>query len=114
MIDQYNTALKERKKRERQRRKELGTDKSRDDYYKKMDRLNIEKSKPCMDCEKTFPPECMDFDHRPGEQKLFGIGMGRTRAWENLQREIAKCDLVCANCHRVRTTARKRKNSGRK
>jgi hypothetical protein len=56
-----------------------------------------------MDCGGTFPPECMDFDHRPGEKKLFGIGQGLRRKLEALLAEIAKCDLVCANCHRIRT-----------
>lgn len=67
------------------------------------------KSEPCTDCKKTFPTECMDFDHVAG-QKLFNIGhlLSRTPTREVLLAEIAKCELVCANCHRIRT--RKRKN----
>lgn len=65
------------------------------------------KSVPCMDCEQTFPPVCMDFDHRPDETKLFDVGGELTRMPDRLiMAEIEKCDVVCANCHRIRTDAR--------
>lgn len=63
------------------------------------------KSKPCSDCGKTFPPVCMDFDHARGE-KLFLISKGWGRSFESLLLELEKCDLVCSNCHRIRTSAR--------
>ncbi len=47
----------------------------------------------------------MDFDHVHGK-KLFTIGSGIVRALKKVMNEIAKCDLVCANCHRVRTYKR--------
>lgn len=62
---------------------------------------------PCGDCKQSFPPYCMDFDHRPDEVKSFTIS-GRARMrWDKLLTEIAKCDVVCAICHRKRTHARK-------
>lgn len=70
--------------------------------------LSEQKAKPCMDCGGTYPPECMQFDHRPGEAKLFNIGMLVRFRHEKLLAEIAKCDVVCANCHAIRTTARAR------
>lgn len=47
----------------------------------------------------------MEYDHRPGEKKLFTIArmVVAQRSWELIAAEIAKCDLVCANCHRYRT-----------
>jgi predicted HNH restriction endonuclease len=50
----------------------------------------------------------MDFDHRPGETKAFEISqmLGKV-SMETLEAEIAKCDIVCANCHRIRTHRRK-------
>ena len=63
------------------------------------------KAKPCADCEETFPPVCMDFDHVRGV-KLFTIGDRSGRSLEAILDEIAKCDVVCANCHRVRTQER--------
>lgn len=71
---------------------------------------------PCMDCDRVFPWECMDFDHRPGETKSFNISQsGTNRASPTLlaetEKEIAKCDLICSNCHRTRTKERNRSNS---
>ncbi len=62
------------------------------------------KDVPCADCGNKYPPVCMDFDHL--EDKTFSIG-GSSRSEESLLEEIAKCDVVCANCHRLRTQTRK-------
>ncbi len=61
------------------------------------------RNKPCMDCKKTFHFSLMDFDHRPGEIKLFGIGTQQMRGEQTTLQEIAKCDVLCCLCHRVRT-----------
>jgi len=69
--------------------------------------VNELKANPCMDCQGVFPPEAMDFDHVRGE-KIAGI----TQMWswdrKRVVAEIAKCELVCANCHRERTVTRLR------
>lgn len=65
------------------------------------------KTAPCQDCGNKFPPVCMDFDHRPGEVKLFGISAAVRYSWDVILAEMAKCDLVCANCHRIRTEERR-------
>ena len=65
------------------------------------------KAKPCSDCGECFPPECMDFDHRDPKSKHMGISSMGGRRWEAVLAEIAKCDLVCANCHRIRTRQRR-------
>lgn len=68
------------------------------------------KNRPCMDCKTEFPehPEVMEFDHVRGK-KLYDMSCAiRNRiALNTLLKEIAKCDLVCANCHRIRTVRRK-------
>jgi hypothetical protein len=63
-----------------------------------------------MDCGGTFSPECMDFDHKSGE-KVNNVGTMVVRGWNRARvlAEIAKCELVCANCHRTRTKNRRRK-----
>jgi len=52
----------------------------------------------------------MDFDHVRGDkeftvskavQRAYALTLSRVRA------EIAKCDVVCANCHRIRTERRR-------
>ena len=63
---------------------------------------------PCIDCEGVFDWCAMDFDHKPGKVKDFGIaafGWYKTtpKNIARVENEIAKCDLVCSNCHRVRT-----------
>ena len=66
------------------------------------------KAKPCMDCKGSFPPVCMDFDHVRGE-KIKDLSDACTDMWthERLLEEIEKCDLVCSNCHRIRTEERR-------
>ena len=75
-------------------------------YYKKKELINSAKKKPCADCGKRFPSVCMDFDHRPGCGKSMNLSqMGNARL-ELIVAEIAKCDVVCSNCHRIRTAKR--------
>lgn len=66
------------------------------------------KKSPCADCGGTFPAVCMDFDHVRGVKKT-GINQIVAQFWsvDILLEELAKCELVCANCHRIRTHADK-------
>jgi hypothetical protein len=77
-------------------------------------RAEIEKLKaaPCLDCSRRFPPECMDFDHRDGTIKIATISQMIGRQFDQILAEIAKCDLICANCHRIRTRRRRRRTRG--
>jgi hypothetical protein len=74
--------------------------------------LADEKSQPCTDCGQCFNPVAMQFDHVPARGvKLFMIGQtacGSRRTLAELKAERAKCDLVCANCHAIRTSERHR------
>lgn len=62
------------------------------------------KTGPCKDCGGRFHWVAMDFDHVRGD-KLFEIGEAtRVGISEGkIDAEIEKCDLVCSNCHRIRT-----------
>lgn len=60
----------------------------------------------CADCGYNEHPAALDFDHLPGSVKLFNIGQEKYRSQKQLREEIAKCELVCANCHRIRTVTR--------
>ena len=71
------------------------------------------KSRPCDDCGCVYPYYVMDFDHREGEIKTAHVS--RLVGMLNLKRlldEIAKCDVVCANCHRIRTFKREQRFFG--
>lgn len=67
------------------------------------------KNKPCADCGNEYPHYVMDFDHLGNEEKLFNIGNTSERplSLTRLQTEIDKCDVVCSNCHRIRTHNRR-------
>jgi hypothetical protein len=60
---------------------------------------------PCVDCGGRFSGPQMDFDHRDPSQKAFNLSSGRAalKSREQLLAEAAKCDVVCANCHRLRS-----------
>jgi hypothetical protein len=61
--------------------------------------------KPCVDCGVTYPEYVTSYDHRPGEVKI-----GSVNSLTNIpaiDAEIAKCDLVCANCLRAREHERR-------
>ena len=62
------------------------------------------KDKCCLDCGES-DPNVLDFDHRDQTQKESSISRMITRrlSWENILREMSKCDIRCANCHRRRT-----------
>lgn len=66
---------------------------------------SLKAGRPCLDCGLSFPPVCMDFDHRPTETKVREISKCRTVT--QVDTEVAKCDLICSNCHRLRTEARR-------
>lgn len=67
----------------------------------------IKENTACNDCGKHYPYYVMDFDHLEGSEKLqivsFLCKTGRIGA---MKREIAKCEVVCSNCHRERTYER--------
>ena len=63
------------------------------------------KEKPCADCNNKFPYYVMDFDHT-GEKKETVSKLVRIGAIRRAIEEIKKCEVVCANCHRIRTHKR--------
>ncbi|QBI18700.1 hypothetical protein ER308_03445 [Egibacter rhizosphaerae] len=68
--------------------------------------LNLVKTRPCADCGGRFPPYVMDFDHVRGEKRWNLSASVRRVSPEELAAEVDKCDVVCANCHRLRTYGR--------
>ena len=70
--------------------------------------LRNAKDKPCADCGIKYPYYVMDFDHRDGVEKRGAMSRFLKRhSRQALLEEIAKCDVVCSNCHRERTYQRK-------
>lgn len=58
----------------------------------------------CVDCGYSEHPVALDFDHVDGD-KVSGIAALVTRLapWPEILSEIAKCEVRCANCHRIKT-----------
>lgn len=64
----------------------------------------LKEGTPCTDCGNFYPACVMEFDHID-DNKLFNISKfhEHTKTIADIQNEIMKCELVCANCHRIRT-----------
>ncbi len=68
---------------------------------------SLKVGRPCTDCGKLFDPQVMQWDHLPGFEKIGEIsGSWTGRTEEEILGEIAKCELVCTNCHTIRTFRR--------
>jgi len=59
---------------------------------------------PCVDCGET-DPIVLEFDHQEEHRKdaLISDLIGGAAGLDRIRREIDKCDVRCANCHRRRT-----------
>jgi len=70
----------------------------------------------CVQCGYNKHPAALQFNHTKGE-KLFNISQDTKRKWDDIINEIAKCEVLCANCHAIHSfenkhgwTKRKAKN----
>lgn len=70
------------------------------------------KSKPCTDCGNTYDTCCMEFDHIIDSGKEYNLGSMFSHHYskELIQTELDKCELVCSNCHRIRTRNKRQGN----
>lgn len=80
--------------------------------YKRLARELIRAAKdvPCADCKKKYPFYVLQFDHLDPSAKRQAVGrmVQSGVSVATLQAEIAKCEVVCANCHAERTHQRRR------
>ena len=65
----------------------------------------IKEESPCVDCNTYYPYYIMDFDHLKDKKWNINELIDRCSV-SGLKDEIAKCEVVCSNCHRARTYAR--------
>ncbi len=55
----------------------------------------------CRGCGLAEPVDALEFHHLDATEKDFGISVdGIPRSWARIRSELAKCVLLCANCHR--------------
>lgn len=79
--------------------------KERNDDHLKRNRefiLEFLNSNPCVDCGENRPI-CLDFDHQKDKRGSVSKLMNTRVSIESLKKEIAKCEVRCANCHRIKT-----------
>lgn len=101
MVDRYRKL-----NAEAQRRLDPAKKKANKDRFRSANKaiINAAKDRPCVDCGVKYPPYVMTFDHLDPSNKDFNIGIiGPTISKVRLIAEIAKCEVVCANCHAERT-----------
>ena len=68
----------------------------------------IKMSRGCADCGYNAHAIALDFDHI-NDDKIDGVSrmVSKRRPWRDVLAEVEKCEVVCANCHRVRTADRR-------
>ena len=69
--------------------------------------IELKESNPCTDCGQYYPYYVMHFDHIYEKTAPISDMSRSALSIERLQREIDGCELVCANCHAIRTHERK-------
>lgn len=67
----------------------------------------LKEASPCADCNTRYPYYVMQFDHLDSESKIDSVSRLATYSMKKVVEEIAKCELVCANCHAERTHSRR-------
>ena len=92
------------------RNKRQYLDKNTRSFKKRREYAREMKNRPCADCGVSYPYYVMDFDHREEETKEYELSRTERMSINAVKREIAKCDVVCSNCHRERTHQRRIKN----
>ena len=60
-------------------------------------------SHPCVDCGET-DPVVLDFDHQGNKELEIANTISRGWSIERIAKEMMKCQVRCANCHRRKTT----------
>ena len=68
----------------------------------------IKSDKGCVDCGYNKSPYALQFDHISDNKKANVSNLIRSDySWVTIKAEIDKCEIVCANCHAIRTHSRK-------
>jgi lysyl-tRNA synthetase class I len=68
---------------------------------------------PCVDCGINYPYYVMDFDHVRGQKHANVMELIKSLSKKKIDEEIAKCEIVCSNCHRIRTHMRRMAKKGK-
>ncbi len=72
----------------------------KDRYARQRAFMNSLKTNPCDDCGEEYHPEVMQFHHL--FDKTIEVAKLVNRSEDVILAEVAKCVLLCANCHIMR------------
>lgn len=61
----------------------------------------------CSVCGYDSCADALEFDHVDREAKDFKLANAPSYSWDRIHKEISKCVILCANCHREKTTKEK-------
>ena len=95
-------AQKEAKREYMRNRREANATASkrlRDDRRSRLNKIKL--SAKCKNCGFNSHPAALEFNHRDPLTKGFTISQSMHRSWSSLEIEIAKCDVLCSNCHHI-------------
>jgi len=68
---------------------------------------DIKEASGCVDCGEKYPHFMLDFDHLPGHEKVGNVSdVLANYSWDRAKKELEKCEVVCSNCHRLRSYIR--------
>ena len=73
----------------------------------------LKENLPCTDCKNFFIAPVMEFDHIHSKVATVADMLKNELSLKTILKEIKKCELVCANCHRIRTTKRRKSRTSR-
>lgn len=83
----------------------------RNKYWRRkvMDRFKT--SKGCAECGYNAHPYALEFDHVDPSQKTMAISQMYCYTWERVKEELSKCQVLCGNCHNIKTIKHKRRET---
>lgn len=64
--------------------------------------IDFLKKNPCVSCGESNLM-VLDFDHLQDKTKNVAQLITEGYSWENVKKEIDKCQVLCSNCHRIKT-----------
>lgn len=72
----------------------------RNRYHKVRENAIKDMGGKCVDCNAT---DDLQFDHKDKTKKEFSLSRLNSLSKENLEKELAKCQLLCKKCHKEKT-----------
>lgn len=66
--------------------------------------------KGCCDCGYNAHGAALEFDHVNPKEKTRTIASMMNMGWAAIKREMAKCEIRCANCHQIKSVTARREH----